>query len=246
MTDQLRKESPAPLLTPEYETRTRCECYWPPFWRSLILTTTTAAQDATPSADAMAERTGILFDIGTEALAEADEADSDDERRRLHDRAIAAFRRILVDRPDLVRVRLELARAFFLRGRAGLARRHFEAALAGGVPPPVAASIYRFLAIMQAPRTPTSMSHPKASSSTSTPRSGACPSRPRGILAPSPASACRCGAAASTGSGSRETGGSSCGSAVTRPCGSIRAAISTSFFWRRMSDRSGSSVRAPN
>ena len=43
-----------------------------------------------------------------------------------------------MNRPDLVRVRLELA------------RRHFEAVLAGGVPPPVAANIRRFLAVMQA------------------------------------------------------------------------------------------------
>ena len=46
-------------------------------------------------------------------------------------------------------MRLELARTFFLRGRDGLARRHFELVLAGGVPPPVAINIYNFLNIMQ-------------------------------------------------------------------------------------------------
>ena len=46
-------------------------------------------------------------------------------------------------------MRLELARTFFIRGRDGLARRHFELVLAGGVPPPVAINIYNFLNIMQ-------------------------------------------------------------------------------------------------
>ena len=59
---------------------------------------------------------------------------------------------ILVNRPELIRVRLELARTFFLRGRDGLARRHFELVLAGGVPPPVAINIYNFLNVMQRPQ----------------------------------------------------------------------------------------------
>ena len=66
------------------------------------------------------------------ALAEAEQTDDRAARRQLHDKAIAAFRMILVNRPDLVRVRLELARVFFLKGQDGLARRHFEAVLAGG------------------------------------------------------------------------------------------------------------------
>ena len=68
----------------------------------------------------------------------------------LLDEASAVFREILVNRPDLVRVRLELARAFFLKGRDGLARRHFQLVLAGGVPPQVANNVYRFLSIMRA------------------------------------------------------------------------------------------------
>ena len=63
----------------------------------------------------------------------------------LLDEAIAAFRTMLIDRPDLVRVRLELARAFFLRGRDSLARRHFEQVLAGDLPPAVVANVQRFL-----------------------------------------------------------------------------------------------------
>ena len=46
-------------------------------------------------------------------------------------------------------MRLELARTFFLKEQDELARRHFEAVLAGGVPGPVAANIRQFLAIMQ-------------------------------------------------------------------------------------------------
>ena len=57
-----------------------------------------------------------------------------------------------------MRVRLELARTFFLNGQDGLARRHFEAVLAGGVPLPVAANIYHFLNIMQARKRLTAIS----------------------------------------------------------------------------------------
>ena len=114
----------------------------------LMLTTTAAAQE-TPHAD-QDERVGLLFHIGMTALTEAEQADSDDAREKLYDRAIAAFRMILVNRPELIRVRLELARTFFIRGRDGLARRHFELVLAGGVPPPVAANIHAFLNIMRA------------------------------------------------------------------------------------------------
>ena len=74
------------------------------------------------------------------------------EREARFDEAIAVFRSILVARPELVRVRLELARAFFLKGEDRLARRHFEAVLAGNVPQAVAANINRFLSIMRARR----------------------------------------------------------------------------------------------
>ena len=95
------------------------------------------------------DRTGILFRIGMQSLTAGQQTDDDDARRELYDRAIAAFRLILVNRPELVRVRLELARAFFLKGQDGLARRHFELVLAGGVPPAVAANIRRFMNAMQ-------------------------------------------------------------------------------------------------
>ena len=45
---------------------------------------------------------------------------------------------------------LSSPRAFFLRGRDGLARRHFELALAANLPPPVAANVNLHLAEMRA------------------------------------------------------------------------------------------------
>ena len=114
----------------------------------LLASTAPAAQETSPADQE--ERAGILFHIGLTALAEAEQSVDKAARRQLYDKAIAAFRMILVNRPDLVRVRLELARAFFLKGQDGLARRHFELVLAGGVPPPVAANIFNFLNAMQA------------------------------------------------------------------------------------------------
>jgi hypothetical protein len=70
-------------------------------------------------------------------------------REALLDEAVAALRAILHDRPGLVRVRLELARAFFLKGEDGLARGHFEKVLAGKPPPEVVANVKRFLAVMR-------------------------------------------------------------------------------------------------
>ena len=102
----------------------------------ILLASLATAQEAPPDENA---RVAALFQFGMEATAAG-----------AYDKAIAAFRRILVNRPDLVRVRLELARAFFLNRQDGLARRHFELVLAGGVPPPVAANIFNFLNAMQA------------------------------------------------------------------------------------------------
>ena len=77
---------------------------------------------------------------------------SDAEQAALLDGAIAALRAVLIDDPGLVRVRLELARAFFLKGEDSLARSHFERVLAGEPPPNVAANVGRFLAEMRARR----------------------------------------------------------------------------------------------
>ena len=93
-----------------------------------------------------------LFQEGMTAAQEASVTPDEDRRDTLLDQAIAAFRKMLVADPNLVRVRLELARAFFFKGEDSLARRHFEAVLAGGVPEPVAANIHAFLAEMRARR----------------------------------------------------------------------------------------------
>ena len=101
---------------------------------------------------AAAQNLDSLFDEGMTALQEAVATPDEDRRDALVDQAIAAFREMLVANPGLVRVRLELARAFFLKGEDSLARRHFEAVLAGGVPEIVAANIHAFLAEIRARR----------------------------------------------------------------------------------------------
>ena len=93
------------------------------------------------SAESGAARTRVLFDDGMAAVEDA-----------RYDDAIAAFLAILVDRPGLVRVRLELARAFFLKGDDDLAREHFERVLAGELPAPVVANVRRYLAQIRARR----------------------------------------------------------------------------------------------
>ena len=111
---------------------------------------TLAAGNAAAQDDIQSERTELLFQIGMTALAAAELATDDAGRHEFYDKAIDAFRSILVNRPELVRVRLELARAFFLKGQDGLAQRHFELVLAGGVPPAVAVNIRQFLDAMLA------------------------------------------------------------------------------------------------
>ena len=88
----------------------------------------------------------VLFLYGLASLEASQRPDrTDDEREILLNEAIAAFHTMLVENPGLVRVRLELARAFFLKGEDDLARSHFEAVLAGGVPDEVAANVNLFL-----------------------------------------------------------------------------------------------------
>lgn len=71
-------------------------------------------------------------------------------REALLDEAVAAFRFMLIDRPGLVRVRLELARTFFHKREDSLAREHFERVLAGRPHPAVAANVHRFLRAIRA------------------------------------------------------------------------------------------------
>ena len=111
-----------------------------------------SARNAASSEDGSGDLTGQRFRVGMEALAAAHTAADRETRDRRLDEAIAVFRAILVNRPELVRVRLELARAFFLKEEDRLARRHFEQVLAGEPPAGVAANIHRFLNIMRARR----------------------------------------------------------------------------------------------
>ena len=97
------------------------------------------------------DRNEALFRAGMQAMEDGAHL-PEEPRERKFDEAIAAFRAILVADPSLVRVRLELARAFFLKGEDRLARRHFEQVLAGKPPPQVVANIVRFLRIMRARR----------------------------------------------------------------------------------------------
>ncbi len=99
------------------------------------------------------DRTDVLFLIGlaaTEASGAAGAGET--ERAALLDEAIAALRAILIGRPGLMRVRLELARALFLKGDDDLSRAHFKRVLAGDPPPVMAANIRRFLETMKARR----------------------------------------------------------------------------------------------
>ena len=96
------------------------------------------------------DRVEILFLTGLAAMGAAGAREDEAERALLLDGAIAALRAILIDRPELTRVRLELARAFFLKGEDDLARDHFERVLASRPPPAVADNIGRFLAQIRA------------------------------------------------------------------------------------------------
>ena len=95
----------------------------------------------------------VLFLIGLASLGASRQPGlAEDARETLLDGAIAAFRNMLIDKPGLVRVRLELARAFFYRGEDGLSQEHFERVLAGNPPEPVVANVRRFLSQIRARR----------------------------------------------------------------------------------------------
>ena len=94
-----------------------------------------------------------VFLFGLAAVGAAQEPGvGEEDRETLLDGAIAAFRIMLIDRPGLVRVRLELARAFFLKGEDDLARQHFEQVLAGEPPEAVAGNVQGFLNRIRARR----------------------------------------------------------------------------------------------
>ena len=104
-----------------------------------------------PAVKARPNDLALLFLAGRASLAAAGQEGLDNKTRTiLLDAAIAALRRMLTIRPGLVRPRLELARAFFLKGEDSLARSHFERVLAGKPPAPVAANVQRFLGQIRA------------------------------------------------------------------------------------------------
>ena len=99
------------------------------------------------------DQTDVRFLLGLAASRGSQERGLEDEQRlALLDEAIAAFRSILIRRPGLVRVRLELALAFYLKEEDGLARDHFERTLVGQPPEILVAKINRFLTVMRARR----------------------------------------------------------------------------------------------
>ena len=93
----------------------------------------------------------LLFQFGLAAVAVSQNSGySEPERTALLDEGIGAFHAMLVARPELVRVRLELARALFLKGDDNLAASHFKQVLAGDLPGAVVANVQDYLARIRA------------------------------------------------------------------------------------------------
>lgn len=106
-----------------------------------------------PLQQALPNEPNVMFLRGLAASGAARSPGLTEEQRdALLDEAITAFRTMLIDRPELVRVRLELALAFFLKGDDSLSRRHFEHVLAGNPPEAVAANVRSFLLQIRARR----------------------------------------------------------------------------------------------
>ena len=106
-----------------------------------------------PLVQAHPERSEVRFLLGLTAVeASRVPGTGETERVALLDEAIAVFRAMLVNQPGLVRVRLELARAFFYKGEDSLSKEHFERVLAGNPPDPVVANVRGFLNRIRARR----------------------------------------------------------------------------------------------
>ena len=112
-----------------------------------------ALQILRPLAPDHPDQTDVRFLLGLAASRGSQTSGLEEETRlALLNEAIAAFRSILIRRPGLVRVRLELALAFYLKEDDQLARGHFERALVGRPPAALVATINRFLNTMRARR----------------------------------------------------------------------------------------------
>ena len=98
-------------------------------------------------------QTAVQFLLGLAASRWSQDPGVEEKKRLLLlDAAIEAFRSILIHQPGLVRVRLELALAFFLKEEDDLARNHFERVLVGRPPAAVVANVRNFLNVMRARR----------------------------------------------------------------------------------------------
>ena len=87
-----------------------------------------------------------LFLYGLAAMGAARQPEvSEESREALLNEAIGAFHTMLLEEPDLLRVRLELARAFYLKGEDDLVQRHFILVLGANPPATVVANVRRFL-----------------------------------------------------------------------------------------------------
>ena len=99
------------------------------------------------------DQTDVRFLLGLAASrGSQDRGLTDEEREALLDEAIAAFRSILIRRPGLVRVRLELGLAFYFKEEDSLAREHFERALVGKPPAALVENVTRLLKVIRARR----------------------------------------------------------------------------------------------
>ena len=106
-----------------------------------------------PLAEAHPARNDVRFLLGLATLeASRVRGVAQAARVALLDESIAHFRAMLVDQPGLVRVRLELARAFFYKGEDSLSKEQFERVLAGKPPEPVVANVRTFLIQIRARR----------------------------------------------------------------------------------------------
>jgi hypothetical protein len=106
------------------------------------LVTLVAAEDVSAASDySSPQAIEAAFQDGLQALKSGD-----------NDRAIRIFRGILAARPDLPRVRLELARAYFQARQWERSRREFFAVLSGDVPRNVKMRIVAYLRAIDARR----------------------------------------------------------------------------------------------
>jgi hypothetical protein len=71
------------------------------------------------------------------------------QAREHHEAAEEIFRKILSDKPDLIRVRLELAKSLFAQRKDQAAAYHFRLALANGLPPETTVAVRQYLAQIQ-------------------------------------------------------------------------------------------------